>query len=92
MKLVDKVKIGDTVRRLADMLVAEDYDGIKEATQGRRLAAEQLRQAVEEYGRELQMPPEVVFHIHASQILHEGSRVEIVKVHLLVLPCRDIRY
>ena len=43
------------------MLVAEDYDGIEEATRGRRLTAEQLRQAVEEYGRELQMPPEVVF-------------------------------
>ena len=50
------------MRRLADMLVAEDYDGIEEATRGRRLTAEQLSQAVDEYGRELQMPPEVVFH------------------------------
>ena len=62
MKLVDKVKIRDAVRRLLEMLVAEDYDGIEEATRGRRLTAEQLRQAVDEYGRELQMPPEVVFH------------------------------
>jgi len=61
VKLVDKVKIRGTVRRLVEMLVAEDYDGIEEATQGRRLTAEQLSQAVEEYGRELQMPPEVVF-------------------------------
>ena len=59
---MDKVKIRDAVRRLVEMLVAEDYDGIEEATRGRRLTAEQLRQAVDEYGRELQMPPEVVFH------------------------------
>jgi hypothetical protein len=61
VKLVDKLKIRDAVRRLAKMLVAEDYDGLEEATQGRRLTAEQLREAVEEYGRELQMPLEVVF-------------------------------
>jgi hypothetical protein len=62
VKLVDKSKIRDTVRRLVEMLVAEDYDSIEEATRGRRLTAEQLSQAVDEYGRELQMPPEVVFH------------------------------
>ena len=59
---MNKLKISDTVRRLVEMLVAGDYDGIDEATQGRRLTAEQLSQAVEEYDRELQMPPEVVFH------------------------------
>ena len=59
---MDKSKIRDTVHHLVETLVAGDYDGIEEATQGRRLTAKQLRQAVEEYGRELQMPPEVVFH------------------------------
>ena len=59
---MDNLKIRDTVHRLAEMLVAGDYDSIEEATRGRRLTAEQLRQAVEEYDRELQMPPEVVFH------------------------------
>ena len=58
---MDESKIRDTVRRLVEMLVARDYDGIEAATRGRRLTAEQLSQAVEEYGRELQMPPEVVF-------------------------------
>ena len=58
---MDKLKIRDTVHRLTEMLVAGEYDGIEEATQGRRLTAEQLRQAVEEYGRKLRMPPEVVF-------------------------------
>ena len=50
VKLVDKSKIRDTVRRLVEMLVAGDYDSIEEATRGRRLTAEQL-----------QMPPQVVF-------------------------------
>jgi hypothetical protein len=62
VKLVDKLKIRNAVRRLIDMLVAEDYDAIEEATRGRRLTAEQLRQAVDEYGQELQMPPQVMFH------------------------------
>jgi hypothetical protein len=48
VKLVNKLKIRDTVRRLVEMLVAEDYDGIEEATRSRRLTAEQLSQAVEE--------------------------------------------
>ena len=56
------MKISDAVRRLVEMLVAEDYDGIEEATRSRRLTADQLRQAVDEYGRELRMPPEVAFH------------------------------
>jgi hypothetical protein len=60
-KLVDKSRISGTVHRLVELLVAEDYDGIEEATRGRRLTAEQMRQAVEEYGQGLQMPPEVVF-------------------------------
>jgi hypothetical protein len=61
VKLADKVNIRDSVHRLVEMLVARDYDGLEQATRGRRLTGEQLRQAVEEYGRELRMPPEVVF-------------------------------
>jgi len=61
VRLVDKAKIRDTVHRLVEMLVAEDYDGLERATRGRRLTAEQLRQEVEEYDRELRMPLEVVF-------------------------------
>jgi hypothetical protein len=61
VRLVDKSKIRDTVRRLVEMLVVGDYHGLERASQGRRLTAEQLRQGVEEYGRKLRMPPEVVF-------------------------------
>ena len=55
------LKIRDTVHHVVGMLVAGDYAGVEGASRGRRLTAEQLRQAVEEYGRELRMPPELVF-------------------------------
>jgi hypothetical protein len=55
------LKIRDTVHYVVVMLVAGDYVGVEGASRGRRLTAEQLRQAVEEYGRELRMPPELVF-------------------------------
>jgi hypothetical protein len=61
VNLVDTSKGRDTARRLVEMLVAGDYEGVALASRDRRLRAEQLRQAVEEYGRELRMPPEVVF-------------------------------
>ena len=58
---MDKLKSRDTVHRLVEMLVVGHYDGVEGASRSRRLTAEQLRQAVEEYGRELRMPPDVVF-------------------------------
>ena len=68
---MNKLKISDTVRHLVGMLVAGDYAGLEAVSRGRRLTAEQLREAWEEYGgdlrlpgvpaRELQMPPESVF-------------------------------
>ena len=49
------------MHRLIEMLVTGDYEGLERASRGRRLTAEQLRQAVEEYGRELRMPPKAEF-------------------------------
>ena len=59
------------VRQLVGMLVAGDYAGLEAVSRGRRLTAEELREAWEEYGgdlrlpgvaaRELRMPPEPVF-------------------------------
>ena len=62
-KRMNTLKIRDTVHRLVGMLVAEDYAGLEAASRGRRLTAAQLRQAVEEYGRKLRMPPESVFEV-----------------------------
>jgi hypothetical protein len=58
---VSTLKMRDTVHQVVGMLVAGDYAGLEAVSRGRRLTAEQLRQAVEEYGRELRMPPEPVF-------------------------------
>ena len=68
---MNKQKISDTVRHLVGMLVAGDYAGLEAISRGRRLTAEQLREAWEEYGGglllpgvpagELRMPPESVF-------------------------------
>lgn len=60
VKLIDAFKMRDTVHRLVEMLVAGDYDDLERASRGRRWTAEQLRRAVEEYGRELRMLPEAV--------------------------------
>ena len=59
--VMSRTKFRDTVHHLVEMLVASDFDGLEEASRGRRLTADQLRQAVEEYGRELRMPPEAIF-------------------------------
>jgi hypothetical protein len=49
-------KISDTVCHLVGMLVAGDYAGLEAVSRGRRLTAEELRQAVEEYGGDLRLP------------------------------------
>ena len=61
VKPMSALSIRDTVHPLIEMLVAEDYEGVEGASRGHRMTAEQLRQAVVEYGRELRMPPESVF-------------------------------
>jgi hypothetical protein len=48
VRQVDELKMRETVHRLIEMLVQGDYHGVEEATRGRRLTAEQLRQAVGE--------------------------------------------
>jgi hypothetical protein len=68
---MNKQKISDTMRHLVGMLVAGDYAGLEAVSLRRRLTAEELRRAWEEYGgdlrlpgvpaRELRMPPESVF-------------------------------
>jgi hypothetical protein len=68
---MNKQKISDTVHHLVGMLVAGDYAGLEAVSRGRRLTAEHLREAWEEYGgdlrlpgvpaREVRMPPESVF-------------------------------
>ena len=63
------------VRSIVRMLVARDYAGIERATDGRRLTAEQVANAVTEYGRTLVMPPERTFQsLDAVAVTGPGPR------------------
>ena len=42
-------------------LVAGDYSGLESLTRGRRLSAEEMKTAVDDYGRRLVPPPESAF-------------------------------
>lgn len=54
-------RIRDVTRRIVQLLVSGDYVEIEHETRGVRLSADQIRKAVEEYGRHLRMPPEEAF-------------------------------
>lgn len=50
-------EIERTVQRIVSLLVAMDYQAIERLTRGQRLSAQGIREAIEEYGRRLVMPP-----------------------------------
>jgi hypothetical protein len=50
-----------TLRVIVGLLVAKDYAALERLTRGVRLAAALIEQAVNEYGRTLEMPPADVF-------------------------------
>jgi hypothetical protein len=56
MKTVDP-RIQRTIVQILNWLVAGDYEAIGRFTQGVRLSAPLIQQAVAEYGRTLVMPP-----------------------------------
>ena len=88
---MDALKMRKTVRRSVELLVAGDYEGLERASRGHRLTAEQLRQAVEEYGRELRMPPEVVFdNLDVNEIEGAIPRASWVLVDLWTVEGDDL--
>lgn len=54
-------KIERTVRWVASLLVAGEYEGLAAATDNTRLRAEHIRESVEEYPGTLIMPPASTF-------------------------------
>jgi hypothetical protein len=48
----------DTVNQILQLLVNCDYDAIEKVSNGVRLSATEIKQAVDQYGRSLEMPPE----------------------------------
>ena len=64
-------EIETIVRDVVRLLVGGDYDVIEKITEGRRLSAGDMQNAIEIYGRRLAMPPESAF----TQLL-DAVRVE----------------
>ena len=56
--MLDQPKLQRTLARVGELAVAGDYEALERLTKGRRLAAEELREAVNDYGRRLVSPPE----------------------------------
>jgi hypothetical protein len=54
-------RIRDAVKDVVALLVAREYAKLERRSAGIRLSAEDMRRAVEEYGRTLRMPPDEVF-------------------------------
>lgn len=51
----------DSIRRIVEALVAKDYAEAVRITRGIRLPEEQIREAIQDYGRTLVMPPDGAF-------------------------------
>lgn len=51
----------ETIRSIVTQLVAGDYAGLEQRTCGVRLSASEIREAVHDYGRRLEMPPAHAF-------------------------------
>lgn len=58
---MDHMRIQEATKGVVAQLVAGDYEGLEQRTGGVRLSAEQMRDAVSQYGRRLRMPPDDVF-------------------------------
>lgn len=55
--MLDQTKLRRTLGHVGQLLVAGDFEGLERLTGGRRLTAEEMRQAVRKYGRCLVPPP-----------------------------------
>ena len=51
----------EPVRQVLEMLANRDYGNIVQLTNGERLSADEIRQAVEAYGRKLIVPPKQAY-------------------------------
>lgn len=50
-----------TAREVVELLVAGEYEQLENLTKSRRLSADELRSAVDDYGERLCLPPRHVF-------------------------------
>ncbi|WEX87116.1 hypothetical protein PZN02_003472 [Sinorhizobium garamanticum] len=71
------------LRQVVAWLVARDFVAVEARSRGVRLSAEQMRQAIEEYGRTPVMPPDDAFlDIDAIALTNSDARVWSVRFDL----------
>jgi hypothetical protein len=79
----EDVRLKATIAQLLRWLVARDYQALETYTQGVRLSARALHQAVETYGRRLVMPPDGALDaLDAIEINGSTPRAWSVRVDL----------
>ena len=73
----------DPVRRIVEALVARDYLRAAEITNGNRLPEDQIRDAIEEYGCTLVMPPVDAFNdLDVVEVTGASPAQWSVRMHL----------
>jgi len=76
-------RIREVVRSVVGLLARRDYEALQRLSRGRRLTATELRQAVEEYGRTIIMPPDEAFEdldvvdVDAPSPMRHGVRFDL---------------
>jgi hypothetical protein len=79
--VLDPEKLARTLRHVATLLVAGEYAELARETNGQQLTAEELEQAVVEYGHRLVPPPNGVWEAR-SIIEVEGATPEAWSIYV----------
>jgi hypothetical protein len=73
-------RIEGLMRQIVRWLVNRDFESIEKYSHGRRLSADMLRSAVDDYGRTLIMPPDATF-----------SDLDVISVEMAAVPTWSVR-
>ena len=68
-------RIEGLMRQIVRWLVDRDFEAIEKYSRGRRLSADMIRGAVDDYGRTLIMPPDATF-----------SNLDVIEVQTAAVP------
>ena len=55
--MIDRDRLERTLTRVVGMLVSGDYAGLEAITGGNRLPANEIEEAIHQYGRTVELPP-----------------------------------
>ena len=72
-------RIQDLMRQILAWLVSRDFKSVEKYSHGIQLSAELIREAVDDYGRKLIMPPDAAF-----------SKLDIIRVSRATVPTRSV--